>query len=254
MSDIDLSLPTKDFVEGSNDPPDDAITKNKWFHALQQIVSMAARTTAGKRLQANEVPDSGIGVISALADGASIDSLTTGSIRKVTSPTYTNSATLQQTPFANLSGKVCIVETKLSTSTQGYQTLAIPADFRKFIRFLQAGTWYGWYEIFNSYSDGNLGKPPAPKTYTSVASLAQNAYSAFTLVDGCTFLIVGWNATYGGSAVAIVRRWGTSLFLFGTIATHANVSIVLSGTDVRMTNLNAGQSDIHTSITQIAWI
>jgi hypothetical protein len=53
MSDIDVSLPATDFVEGSNVPPFNAAVGNKWLTALKQLASRTVRTAAGKTLDSD---------------------------------------------------------------------------------------------------------------------------------------------------------------------------------------------------------
>lgn len=112
-----------------------------------------------------------------------------------------------------------------------------------------------WYSSSGTGgSDGNAGQPPAPKTYKQSASLAQNAYSAITTAQGGTFLVWVWNASTGGiGASAIIINSGNTAYLLGTLSTSTLCSIVLSGADVRFTNLNAATNVLYFGLTQIGW-
>jgi len=113
---------------------------------------------------------------------------------------------------------------------------------RQFFRFLAAGTGT-WFEIFNAYSDGNGGQPPAPKpigtgapytvgglkntTYTAGQTMYSSGYSDNTKAGNYYYLYLDCI-----SASGIVSGFGSEMY-----AGSAGLGNVTAGHIVYLTSI-----------------
>jgi len=239
MADITYTKPT--WANGQ-DPALSAANAQALSDAVDAVAHKANRGAAV--LEADTVPGAGIGV-SGLPSNPTIDAndYIKGGIFG-TNGSWTNDpfpgsqeASVLVLPLSATK----LIQVAFATSTAGWVKS----------RTLNGTTWTAWKDGINYYWEGNSGQPPVGKgLLVQTGVLAQNAYVSITLTAGCSYLVHVQNATIGGTTAVIAYHYSGAAAI-STLLAVGTVSVVASGNDIRLTNLNASNSVLKYHIVQI---
>ena len=152
---------------------------------------------AGGGLDADTVAGYGIGTVAKIVAGNTIDSL-------VLSGLYASSDFPPTPPWVGENAYILHIERNVTYATQiAFRLCGYDAPGTK-IR-VRNSTWGTWREIWNSYSDGNGGQPPAPKIRAQSVGFLIGELVSVHAADGADLFAP---APSGGSTWAVITIFG----------------------------------------------
>lgn len=178
---------------------------------LNKVVHKSSRGTS--ILQADEVPDFGIGAIKDLG-AVNLNSVLVNGFYKVVGGTNGPGGTCYGTLIVNTYAASAgaeyshqvFIQTGSSTSTKTI-----------YMRRCEGGTWDTWAQMWGSNNDGNAGQPPAPKPlYGSTAIGAWYDSASSSLPATGTFAVISFKSGAYYKAVAGVAGGSDMNTFFGT--------------------------------------
>ena len=238
-----LTFAKDTFTEGG--PPDLSPATMQKIHDWIDPLAVSAATRAARgvgTLEADSAPSYGIG--GAAKNAPDLNAQYEGGL-------FQFSNTCPGTPEA-IAGEAIVIRNGATSATQYAAVVPALNQLRIYVRFLNAGAGT-WFQIFNSFSDGNGGQAPAGKGPVAVtASLAQNSYASFTMSLSSAYIVQAIHTNSNDVVSCLVFTTAGGGILFSHIkAGTANIDITSSGMDIRINQKNAAASTINYAVARI---